>query len=189
MLQETAADVIRRAEECMKHTEESLTRDLAAIRTGRASPGLLERVRVDYYGTPTPVPQVAAVATPEARMIVIQPWDRSMLGPIEKAILKSDLGLTPTNDGKVIRLVFPPLTEERRRDLVRMIHKRLEESRVAARNCRRGALDDFKKREREKKISEDESRRAQERLQKHLDGVITEIDQLGKRKEQEVMEV
>ena len=189
MLQDTVADVIRRSEECMRHAEESLTHDLATIRTGRASPALLDRVRVDYYGTPTPVPQLAAVSTPEARLIVIQPWDRSTLGPIEKAILKSDLGIMPTNDGKVVRLAIPPLTEERRRDLVKVLHKRLEESRVAVRNCRRTAVDELKKLEREKKISEDESRRGQERLQKHTDGVIVEIDRIGQRKEQEVMEV
>lgn len=189
MLQETTADLIRRAEDCMRHAEDALGHDLAAIRTGRASPGLLERVRVDYYGSPTPVPQVASVATPEPRMIVIQPWDRNMLGPIEKAILKSDLGLTPTNDGKVIRLAFPPLTEERRRDLVKMIHKRLEEGRVAVRNCRRAALEDLKRLERDKKVSEDDGHRVQERLQKHTDAVIAEIELVGKRKEQEVMEV
>lgn len=189
MLQETVNDVIRRAEECMKHNEDALNHDLAAIRTGRASTALLDRIRVDYYGTPTPVPQVASVGTPDARLIVIQPWDRAMLGPIEKAILKSDLGLTPTNDGKVVRLAIPPLTEERRRDLVRQLHKRLEEARVAVRNCRRAGLEDFKKLERDKKISEDESRRGQERLQKHTDLVMVEIDQIGKRKEQEVTEI
>lgn len=189
MLQDTVSDVIHRSEECMRHAEESLQHDLATIRTGRASPALLDRIRIDYYGTPTPLTQVATVSTPEARLIVLQPWDRSMLGPIEKAILKSDLGITPTNDGKLIRLAIPPLTEERRRDLVKVIHKRLEEGRVAVRNCRRGALDELKKLERDKKISEDESRRGQERLQKHTDGVIVEIDRIGQRKEQEVMEV
>lgn len=189
MLQESVTDVIRRAEDCMKHAEDALAHDLAAIRTGRASPGLLDRVRVDYYGTPTPIPQVASVSTPEARLIVIQPWEKNLLGAIEKAIQKSDLGLNPTNDGKVVRLAIPPLTEDRRRDLVKMIHKRLEEGRVAVRNCRRNALEDFKKLERDKKISEDDSRRGQERLQKHTDAVIGEIDRLGQRKEQEVMEV
>jgi len=186
---ETANDVIEHSEECMRHAEDSLTHELGAIRTGRASPGLLERVRVDYYGTQTPVPQLAAVSTPEPRLIVIQPWDRNLLGPIEKAILKSDIGLMPTNDGKVIRLAIPPLTEERRRDLVKMIKKRVEESKVAVRNCRRDGVEHFKKLEKDKKISEDESRRAQERLQKHTDGVIAEIDRIGLRKEQEVLEV
>lgn len=186
---ETANDVIQHTEECMRHAEEALTHDLGAIRTGRASPGLLERVRVDYYGTSTPVPQVAAVSTPEPRLIMIQPWDRNMLGPIEKAILKSDLGLNPANDGKVIRLAIPPLTEERRRDLVKMIKKRVEECKVSVRNCRRDGVDHFKKLEKDKKISEDESRRSQERLQKHTDSVIAEIDRIGQRKEQEVLEV
>jgi ribosome recycling factor len=173
----------------MRHAEDALTHELAAIRTGRASPALLDRIRVDYYGTPTPVPQLAAVSTPEPRLLVIQPWDRTVLGPIEKAILKSDLGLTPTNDGKLIRLAIPSLTEERRKDLVKMIRRRLEESRVAIRNCRRDAVDELKKLEREKKISEDESRRGQERLQKETDRLVGEVDRLGQRKEQEVLEV
>jgi ribosome recycling factor len=144
---------------------------------------------VDYYGTPTPVPQLAAVSTPEPRLLVIQPWDRTVLGPIEKAILKSDLGLTPTNDGKLIRLAIPTLTEERRKDLVKMIRRRLEESRVAIRNCRRDAVDELKKLEKDKKISEDESRRGQDKVQKETDRLIAEVDRLGQRKEQEVLEV
>lgn len=189
MLQESVADVIGRAEERMQHAETGLTHELGAIRTGRASPALLDRIRVDYYGTPTPIPQLAAVSTPEPRTLAIQPWDRSVLGAIEKAILKSDLGLNPTNDGKVVRLAIPPLTEDRRKDLVKMIRRRVEESRVAARNGRREAVDEVKKLEREKKISEDESRRAQERLQKMTDTHIAELDRLGQHKEQEVLEV
>jgi ribosome recycling factor len=186
---ETVADVIQLAEERFKGAEGSLTHELGAIRTGRASPALLDHVRVDYYGTPTPIPQVAAVSTPEARQLSIQPWDRSVLGAIEKAILKSDLGLTPTNDGKAVRLNIPPLTEDRRKDLVKMIRRRVEESRVAARNGRREAVDELKKLERDKKISEDESRRAQERIQKMTDTHIAELDRLGQHKEQEVLEV
>ena len=189
MLQDSVADVLRRCEECMRHAEDGLNHELAAIRTGRASPALLDHIRVDYYGSPTPVPQLAAVSTPEPRLIVIQPWDRSVMGAVEKAILKSDLGITPTNDGKVIRLAIPPLTEERRKDLVKMLHRRVEEGRVAVRNCRRDALEQIKKLERDKKISEDESRRGQERLQKHTDAVMAEIDRVGHRKEQEVLEV
>ncbi len=189
MSQDSVAAIIQRSEECMRHAEEALGHDLAAIRTGRASPALLDRVRVDYYGTPTPIPQVAAVTTPEPRLIVIQPWDRSIVGAIEKAILKSDLGLTPVSDGQVIRLPIPPLTEERRRELVKMIRRRIEEGRVAIRNCRRDAIEDFKKLEREKKISEDESRRGQERVQKATDSAIADIERLGQRKEQEVLEV
>jgi ribosome recycling factor len=189
MLQDSVADALRRCEECMRHAEDGLNHELAAIRTGRASPALLDHIRVDYYGSPTPVPQLAAVSTPEARLIVIQPWDRSVMGAVEKAILKSDLGITPTNDGKVIRLAIPPLTEERRKELVKMLHRRVEEGRVAVRNCRREALEQIKKLERDKKISEDESRRGQERLQKHTDAVMAEIDRVGQRKEQEVLEV
>lgn len=189
MLQDLVADVIRRAEERMLHAETGLTHELGAIRTGRASPALLDRIRIDYYGTPTPIPQLGAVSTPEPRLLVIQPWDRTILGAIEKAILKSDLGLNPTNDGKLVRLAIPALTEERRKELVKMIRRRVEESRVAARNCRREALDELKKLEREKKISEDESRRAQERLQKQTDAHIAELDRLGQHKEQEVLEV
>ena len=189
MLQDSVADVLRRCEECMRHAEDGLNHELAAIRTGRASPALLDHIRVDYYGSPTPVPQLAAVSTPEPRLIVIQPWDRGVMGAVEKAILKSDLGITPTNDGKVIRLAIPPLTEERRKDLVKMLHRRVEEGRVAVRNCRRDALEQIKKLERDKKISEDESRRGQERLQKHTDAVMAEIDRVGQRKEQEVLEV
>ncbi len=189
MAVDIVTDVVRRCDECMSHAETALEHELAAIRTGRASPALLDRIRVDYYGTPTPVPQVASVSAPEARLIVIQPWDRSMLALIEKAILKSDLGLVPTNDGKVVRLAIPILTEERRKELVKMIRRRAEESRVAVRNCRREALDELKKLEREKKISEDETRRGQERLQKETDAMIAELDRLGSRKEQEVLEV
>jgi len=189
MLQDAIADLLRHCEVCMRHAEDALGHELAAIRTGRASPALLDRIRVDYYGTPTPVPQLAAVSTPEPRLLVIQPWDRSVMGPMEKAILKSDLGITPTNDGKVIRLAIPPLTEERRKELVKMLHRRVEDGRIAVRNCRRVALEQIKKLERDKKVSEDEARRGQERLQKHTDVVMAEIDRLGQRKEQEVLEV
>src|ERR1700694_4837807 len=123
MLQDSVSDVVKRCDESMKHAENALAHDRGAIRTGRASPALLDRIRVEYYGTPTPVPQLAAVSTPEPRLLVIQPWDRNVLGLIEKAILKSDLGLMPTNDGKVVRLAIPSLTEERRKDLVKMIRR------------------------------------------------------------------
>lgn len=189
MSQDTVGIIVKHTEESMRHAEEALGHDLAAIRTGRASPALLDRIRVDYYGTPTPLPQVAAITTPEPRLMVIQPWDKSIVGPIEKAILKSDLGLTPVSDGKVIRLPIPPLTEDRRKELVKMIHRRVEEGRVAIRNCRRDAIDEFKKLERDKKISEDEARRGQERVQKATDVAIAEMDRSGQRKEQEVLEV
>jgi ribosome recycling factor len=189
MLQDAVNSVIHQSEECMHKAQEVLGHELAAIRTGRASPALLDRIRVDYYGTPTPIPQVASVSTPESRLIVIQPWEKTMLSKIEKAIQQSDLGLNPTNDGSVIRLAIPLLTEDRRKDLVKMIHRRLEESKVSVRNCRRVSLDELKRLEKDKKISEDESRRAQERLQKHTDAMIAELDRLGHRKEQEVLEV
>jgi ribosome recycling factor len=173
----------------MRHAEAALNHELAAIRTGRASPALLDRIKVEYYGNPTPIPQVAAVSTPEARLLVIQPWDKTVLSAIEKAILKSDLGLNPSNDGKLIRLAIPALTEERRKELVKMIRRRVEEARVAARNCRRDSLEELKRLERDKKISEDEARRGQERLQKHTDALVIELERLGQRKEQEVLEV
>lgn len=189
MSQDLIGTVVQHSEECMRHAEQAVTHDLAAIRTGRASPALLERVRVDYYGVPTPLPQVAAITAPEPRLLVIQPWDRSIVGAIEKAILKSDLGLTPVSDGKLIRLPIPPLTEERRKELVKLIKRRVEEGKVAIRNCRRDAIEEFKKLERDKKISEDESRRGQERVQRATDTAIAEMDRAGARKEQEVLEV
>ena len=189
MLQDLVSDIVKRCDDAMNHAEDALGHELAAIRTGRASPALLDRLRVDYYGTSTPIPQLAAVSTPEPRLLVIQPWDRNVLGSIEKAILKSDLGLTPTNDGKVVRLAIPLLTEERRKELVKMIKRRVEEGRIAIRNCRRDAVDELKKLEREKKISEDESRRGQERVQKETDRLIAEVDHVGQRKEQDVLEV
>jgi ribosome recycling factor len=189
VLQDQVTDVVKRCDECMNHAEAALVHELAAIRTGRASPALLDRIRVDYYGTSTPIPQVAAVSTPESRLLVIQPWDRQIVGAIEKAILKSDLGLTPSSDGKVVRLAIPPLTEERRKELVKMIRRRVEEGRIAVRNCRRDSVDELKKLEKDKKISEDDSRRGQERVQKETDRLVAELDHLGQRKEQEVLEV
>lgn len=189
MAEESVEGILQHNEACMRHAEEALDHDLGAIRTGRASPALLDRVRVEYYGTPTPLPQLASISTPEPRLIVIQPWDRTVVGAIEKAILKSDLGLTPVSDGNVVRLPIPPLTEERRKDLVKLIRRRIEEGRVAIRNCRRDSIEDFKKLVREKKISEDESRRGQERVQKATDTAIAEVERAGQRKEQEVLEV
>lgn len=182
-------DVISHAEDGMRHAEQALEHDLAAMRTGRASPGLVERVIVDYYGVATPLNQMATVSAPEARLLVIQPWDKSSMASIEKAILKSDVGLTPSNDGRVIRLQIPTLTEERRKDLVKIARRRVEEGRVAVRNCRRQALEDVKALEKDHAVSEDEIHRMQEQLQRVTDSVIAEIDRLGQRKELEVMEV
>lgn len=167
---------------------ENLKRELTTVRTGRASPSLLDRVFVDYYGVPTQVNALANISAPEPRLLVIAPWDKSTLGLIEKAILKSDLGLNPTNDGKVIRLAIPQLTEERRREMVKLVKKRTEEGKVSLRNIRRDALEDLKKAEKDKAISEDDMKRGQERLQKLTDGYIAKADEVGQHKEQEVME-
>jgi len=182
-------DILEDADRRMQKAIEVLRQDLAVVRTGRASAALLDRITVDYYGTPTPVNQVATLSVPEARLLVIQPWDRKMLVDIEKAIQKSDLGIHPTNDGQVIRLAIPPLNEERRREMVKTIHKKLDEHKVAIRNIRRDAHDKLRDREKKKEISEDELKRSTDRLQKLTDRLIEEMDRVGKTKEQEIMEV
>jgi ribosome recycling factor len=176
-------------EEKMSRALDALDRDLAAVRTGRAATALVERVPVEYYGTSTPLNQLASISVPEAHTIVIQPWDRSALGAIEKAILKSDVGLTPNVDGTLVRLNIPALTEERRKDLVRLVHKRMEEARVELRNHRRDAADDIKRAERDGEIGADESRRQLDALQKLTDRWTAEVDRVGKQKEQEILEV
>ena len=168
---------------------EAMERDFATIRTGRASTGMVERITVDYYGTQTPLNQLAGISVPEPHQIVIQPWDRSALGAIERAIIKSDVGLTPNVDGNVVRLNIPTLTEERRHDLVRVVHKRMEEARVEIRNIRRDASHDLQKEERDGTVGADESHRQIEALQKTTDRFIAEVDRLGNVKEQEVLEV
>jgi ribosome recycling factor len=168
---------------------EALRRELATVRTGRANPALVDHIRVDYYGTPTPLKQLASVVVPEARLLTIQPWDKGSLGAIEKAIQKSDLGLTPTNDGTVIRLVIPQLTEDRRKELVRVVHKKVEEGRVAIRNIRRDAHEMLRELRHEKEISEDQEFNAQEELQKVTGRFIAEADQLGEDKGRELLEV
>jgi ribosome recycling factor len=183
-------DEIRRdADGRMGRALEALERDLSGIRTGRAATALVERISVEYYGTSTPLNQLASISVPEAHLIVIQPWDRSALGAIEKAILKSDVGLTPNVDGTVVRLNIPPLTEERRKDLVKLVHKRMEEARVEIRNQRREVADEIKKAERDGEIGTDESRREQELLQKVTDRWTAEVERVGKHKEQEILEV
>ncbi len=177
------------AEPKMARAVDVMVRDFQAVRTGRASTGLVERLTVEYYGTPTPLNQLAGISVPEAHAIVIQPWDRSALGAIEKAIQKSDLGLTPNVDGSVVRLNIPPLTEERRRDLVKQVHKRMEEARVEIRNLRREAADEIKREERDGEISTDEGRREMELLQKLTDRYIEDVDRHGKAKEQEILAV
>jgi len=173
----------------MEAAIESLRADLAAIRTGRAAPALLDKVRVDYYGTPTPLQQVAGISVPEPNQLLIRPWERSTLNAIQKAILASDLGLTPNNDGQVIRLVIPSLTEERRRDLVKQVQRRVEEGRVAIRNIRRDSLSDVKDLENEKEITEDDFFDARDRLQKMTDELIKRLEDVGREKEQEILQV
>jgi ribosome recycling factor len=182
-------DIFADVEHRMKMAIEALRRDLASVRAGRASPTLVEGLKVDYYGTPTPLNQVASIHAPDARTLVIQPWERKLLGDIEKAIQKSDLGLNPNNDGQVIRLVIPPLTEERRRDLVKVVHKKVDEGKVAVRNCRRDAHDRLREQEKKKDISEDELKRGTERLQKLTDRYIEEMERVGRAKETEILEV
>jgi ribosome recycling factor len=179
----------RDADGRMARALDALERDMAAIRTGRAATALVERINVDYYGTATPLNQLASISVPEAHMIAIQPWDRSALGAIEKAILKSEVGLTPNVDGTMVRLVIPPLTEERRKDLVRLVHKRMEEARVEIRNHRRDAADEIKKAEKEGDLGADDARRELEGLQKVTDRWTAEVDRVGKHKEQEILEV
>lgn len=176
-------------EEKMDKTIEALKRDLASIRTGRASTTLLDRISVDYYGTPTPIKQVANVSAPEPRLITIIPWERKILGDIERAILKSDLGLNPNNDGTMIRLEIPQLTEERRKELSKKVSKDAEDSKVVIRNIRRDANDAIKKMEKKKEITEDDSKEAQENIQKLTDKKIKLIDEIKAKKEKEVMEV
>jgi len=179
--------VIREVETRMQGALDALGREFAGVRTGRASTGLLEGIRVDYYGTPTPVPQVASLSVPDPKTLLIQPWDASLLPAIEKAIMKSDLGLTPANDGKVIRLVMPPLNEERRKQLAKAVGKLAEDARVAIRNIRHDANKKLKTMEKEKKISEDDGRRGQDQTQKITDKFIQRVDELLKKKEQEIL--
>jgi ribosome recycling factor len=182
-------DIKRDADARMSRALEALERDLGAIRTGRAATALVERIGVEYYGTTTPLNQLASISVPEAHSIVIQPWDRSALGAIEKAILKSEVGLTPNVDGTVVRLNIPPLTEERRKDLVKLVHKRMEEARVEMRNHRRDLADEIKKAQRDGDLSTDEERREMDALQKVTDRWTAEVDRVGKHKEQEILEV
>jgi ribosome recycling factor len=182
-------DTLKEAETRMKGAIDSLEVDLSGIRTGRASPALVERLHVEYYGAPTPLIQLATISVPEARSLLIRPFDGSMLKAIERAILASDLGLTPMNDGKAIRLNLPPLTEERRRDLVKLVHTRLEDARVAVRNVRRDLIRDLREFENEKMITEDERKKGEEELQKLTEKMTDLVDEVGERKEKEILEV
>jgi ribosome recycling factor len=182
-------EVLDELRQRMDKSVEVLHEDLLSIRTGRASPALVDKLPVEYYGTMTPLNQMASIAVPEPRLLVVRPWDPSALGDIERALLKSDLGLTPMNDGKLIRLNVPRLTEERRRELVKVVARRVEEARVAIRNLRRDALKDLQDFEKEKMISEDDFYRGKDEVQKLTDEFIEKVDEMGKRKEEEVMEI
>jgi len=182
-------DLLKDAETRMDGAISTLHEDMAGIRTGRAHPGLVEKLLVEYYGAPTPLIQLASISIPEARAIMIKPYDQTVLKAIEKAIMVSDLGLMPNNDGKIIRLNLPPLNEQRRREIVKHMHARLEETRVALRNIRRDVLKDMKEFESEKMISEDDLKRGEDEFQKLMDHFAAVIDKIGHNKEQEIMEV
>ena len=182
-------EVLDELRQRMLRSVEALQDDLMSIRTGRASPALVEKLMVEYYGTMTPLNQMASIAAPEPRLLVIRPWDPSALGDIERALLKSDLGLTPMNDGKLIRLNIPRLTEERRRELVKVVSRRVEEARIALRNLRRDALQDLRDFEKEKMITEDDYFRGKDQVQELTDEFTKKVDEIGERKEAEVMEI
>jgi ribosome recycling factor len=184
-----SSEVLSATERKMARAVEAMERDFQGLRTGRASTSLVDRIVVEYYGTPTPLNQLAGISVPEAHQIVIQPWDRGVLGAIEKAIQKSDIGLMPNVDGAVVRLNIPPLTEERRRDIVKSVHKRMEEARVEIRNLRREANDAIRKEERDGDLGTDAAHREVDTLQKVTDRFVAEVDQAGSHKEHEVMEV
>jgi ribosome recycling factor len=181
--------IFKETDSKMHKTINALVQDLSTIRTGRATPSLVEHIKVDYHGVPTPVNQIASISIPEAKMIVIQPWDRSAIREIEKAILKSDLGLNPSNDGTVVRIIIPALTEERRKELSRSIHKRAEETKVILRNIRRDGIENLRKTEKNKEISQDDYTRATDRIQKLTDGFIDNVAEIEKDKEAEIMEI
>ncbi len=182
-------NIKHKATEKMEQTINVFKKDIAAVRTGRASIAIIEGISVDYYGTPTPISQVAALTVPESRLILIQPWEQRLIPEIEKAIMTSALGLTPSNDGKIIRVPIPPLNEERRREIVKIVKKMSEDSRVAIRNIRRDANDEIKRAGKEASISEDDIRKSQDELQKLTDQYIHKVDEVLKKKEQEIMEV
>lgn len=182
-------DILKEAEDQMKKSVESTQNDFHRIRTGRANPLILEPVTVDYYGTETPINQVATVSVPEPRQLLIKPYDKSMIGEIEKAIQKSDLGVTPNNDGEAIRLTFPAMTEDRRKDLVKQVHSRAEEGRVSVRNARRDAIQALKARQKDGDISEDEQRGGEKKVQDLTDRYVAKVDEITDAKDKEVMEI
>lgn len=184
-----ANEVMDQAKDRMEKAIGGYTRELASIRAGRASAAMLDRLTVEYYGAPTPISQMAGISVPEARLLVIQPYDKTILADIEKAIMKSDIGITPSNDGSIIRLAVPALTEDRRKELVKSVKKEAEEAKIGIRNIRRDANEDFKKLEKSSDITEDELRRYGEEIQKLTDSQIVRIDEIAKAKENEIMEI
>lgn len=184
-----ATEILFSTEKKMAKATQALRRELTTIRTGRATPGLVEHIRVEYAGVPTPLNHLASISVPEARYLVIQPWERGVIQAIEKAILKSDLGLTPSSDGNVIRLNIPPLSEERRQELIKLVHKRMEEGKVVIRNLRRDGVNELKKLEKDKEISQDELKRTLDKLQRLTDSFISDAEQAGRDKETELKEV
>ena len=182
-------DALLAADNKMQKTVQVLKREMETIRSGRATSALVDQIMVEAYGTSTPLSQLASISVPEARLLLIQPWDRSIVGNVQKAIQKSDLGLNPMSDGEVLRLVIPPPTEERRKELVKVVHKRVEDAKIAVRNVRRDALEELRKLEKEKKVSRDENVRATDKLQKLTDRFIAEVSKVGADKESEIMEV
>ena len=183
------ASVLGETERKMDSSITALKRELSAIRTGRATPALIENVPVDYYGVSTPLNQIASISAPDSRAIMVQPWDKQALQEIEKSLIKSDMGFNPSNDGTTITVPIPPLTQERRQELVRLLKRKLEESKVSIRNVRRDGIDSLRKLERAKSISQDENRRTQEQLQKSTDNHVKIVDELGASKETEIMQV
>ena len=183
------ASILGETERKMDSSITALKRELSAIRTGRATPALIENVPVDYYDVPTPLNQIASISAPDSRAIMVQPWDKQALQEIEKSLIKSDMGFNPSNDGTIITVPIPPLTQERRQELVRLLKRKLEESKVSIRNVRRDGIDSLRKLERAKSISQDENRRTQEQLQKSTDSHVKIVDELGASKETEIMQV
>ena len=182
-------DIMNTAREKMQKSCAAYERDMMGLRAGRANPKLLDRIMVDYYGTPTPIPQIGNISSPEPRLLVIAPWEAKLIPQVEKAIQKSDLGLNPSNDGKIIRLVFPELNEERRRDLTKVASKGAEETKIAVRNIRRDAVDQIKKMKKNSEITEDDQKDAEEEIQKMTDKAIKDVDAIYSKKEKEIMEV
>lgn len=185
----SVSEVMSQTENKMKKSLEVALREFSTVRTGRAHAGLVENIRVDYYGTPTPLKQIAGISTPEARLIVVQPWDASAIGAIEKAILKSEVGITPSNDGKVLRLNVPSLTKERRAELVKLVHKLTEDGRIALRSIRREANEQVKQLQKDNKIPEDQSFKTQDEIQKMTDKYTKQLEEISKKKEVEVTDV